>query len=183
MNTDITIVIPTNMRACLANTLEAIGRQDVKTLVKTIHGLNPSFQRNQGADRAITKYVLFLDDDCILARGCLDMLYNLAEKDGYDMLVPRMMGTYNSAMNDNCLGGAIFIKTDVAKTIRWDERLCIGEDLDFCWRVMDGNYKWSNVPKAVVYHIHAPTVQLLEKRKQQRDILVRKHPSRCKGVF
>jgi len=121
--------------------------------------------RNLLADKAMSKYLLFLDDDQIVSQHSVNKLYS-AVLSGCDFagavlneFDPNASGVELKEYKDNewvYLGaGGLIIEREIFNKIgKFDEGFGMAycEDVDLHWRLRDGGYKWKWVSGAGVEH-------------------------------
>jgi GT2 family glycosyltransferase len=203
------IIIPTYSRpAELANCLEALARQRLAadsfevvvvddgspappeavvhrfndrldvTLLTANHG-GPAAARNQGAERAVGRFLAFTDDDCRPAPDWLLALkerctalpdhiiggrtLNALEKNMYaatsQLVIDIAYGWYNApgagaarffASNNMALASDRFRAAG-----GFDRSFTTSEDRELCDRWLQGGYQLTYAPEAIVYHAHS----------------------------
>jgi len=177
----VTVAIPSLFRHSLMATLNSVVCQKHLEAILVISGSCPSQQRNMAIEQALTKYIFFTDDDCVLDSACLDECFKVAEAENLDLVFPRVGGGFRSGPTFVSVGAGIFARLDLARSSWFDERMPFGEDLDFGWKAFDAGAKWKFVPSAQVYHIGAPRSPSyvdLQSRTKSLKLLQKKHPER-----
>ncbi len=153
--------------------------------VTLVHGpkAGPAAARNRGAARAVGRFLVFTDDDCVAERDWLTVLERWFAHSP-DRLIgggivndlpanryataTQMIVTYAYAQNDRRASGTSFFTTSNLAVPAEQFRLlggfseafplAAGEDYDFCHRWQHSGLKAVYVPEAVVRHAHALTL-------------------------
>lgn len=100
-----------------------------------------------------------------------------------------LVGTYAAADNEQTPDGVTFrpcdmvlnfgvIRTDVARALRWDDRLKVGEHFEFFWRLKQAGWRAAHVPGVVARHARVRPKGYAEFRSRAADmheIVYRKH--------
>ena len=157
-------------------------------------------QRNAGVALATGDVIVFTDSGCIPKEDWLPRLLAPILEDGEDIAGgPAIANGTNIYSGSHWWGNSDEKYVDSIATINiafrreafdavggFDERFGAGEDLDFCWRLVDAGYQLRWVPNAMVEH------EWGDARRQLRRSyfygvgwarLLRKHPRRLKKAL
>lgn len=148
------------------------------------------------------KYILFLNNDMEIDKGCIKELLKVIEKDSkVGMVAPRLINYYNKEVksggtwisrafyNGHIVGNATLkeipylgvglIRTDIAKKFGYifdPDYFIYAEDADLGLRLRLLSYKVVFAPKAVLYHMHALTANKAKASKMtflmERNLLM-----------
>ncbi|MGN9787648.1 mycofactocin biosynthesis glycosyltransferase MftF [Nonomuraea sp. ZG12] len=139
----------------------------------------PAAARNTGLAAVTTPYVAFVDSDCVLEPGWLDRLLPHFADQEVAAVAPRIvshgvgrgwLSRYEAARSALDMGGAAavvrpdglvpYVPTAALMVRRaaagagFDERLSLGEDVDFVWRLAASGWQVRYEPGAKVAHRH-----------------------------
>jgi len=145
---------------------------------------------NLALKKAKGKYIKACADDDMLAPGCLEALYNFAEKGGYDFVCA---DAYNFEGNKKILdlscselpekvnqladhntihGGTVLYRRAVMPA--WDEELWTGEEFEYNLRMASEGCKFGKLDEVVYwYRIHVKQKSLVYKSNDGDKILER----------
>ena len=167
----------------------------------------PAAARNTGLARCRTEFVAFLDADVLPRRGWLEVLLTHFSDPAVALVAPRIValhpgGTavarYESVRSALDLGGReapvlpygpvsyvpsaaiVCRRSAVVDAGGFDEALHCGEDVDLCWRLVDGGARLRYEPVAQVAHDHRTGVREWLSRRAfyggSAAPLARRHP-------
>ena len=161
-------------------------------IVRHDRSKGPAAARNTGLAACTTDFVAFLDSDVVPRRGWLEALLGHFSDPAVALVAPRIVGLshsdnlvarYEAVRSSLDLGrreapvvpygtvsyvpsAAIICRCSALRQLGgFDETLQSGEDVDLCWRLVEGSARLRYEPIALVAHSH---------RVQLREWLVRK---------
>ncbi len=192
---------------------EVAARRGAKVVRRDRRG-GPSAARNAGLAEVTTPIVAFVDSDCRLPEGWLDALLGHFDDPTVAVVAPRVVGdvarrtdalaTYETVRSPQDLGplpgyvrpgarvsflpaAVMLARTDVAAGFRgFDERLEVGEDVDFVWRLAAGGWRIRYEPEVVAFHEARPDlIRFLRRRVDygtSAAALHRRHPGQVAPI-
>jgi GT2 family glycosyltransferase len=156
-------------------------RHGATVIRRPVNG-GPGAARNAGLAAAGTELVAFLDSDCVPAAGWLDRLLPHFADPAVGAVAPRIVphtqGTswlarYEGASSTLDMGarpsvvrpgarvsyvpGAALVVRRSAAGDGFTAGMCVGEDVDFVWRLSDAGWRVRYEPAAVMGHDHRVT--------------------------
>lgn len=171
------IIIPSTRTKGLKKTKESLLRQKTKFSYEiiVIKNLLPGQARNRGAKKALGKYLLFIDDDCITSEDWIEKNINfLRSQKNIGAVGGKILGKsaqFFSRCTDytnfwrqqnnqlrktsQLYTASLAVKKEAfLKVGGFDEKAKVGEDVDFINKLKkDGYVSWYN-PDIVVLHDH-----------------------------
>jgi len=171
------IIIPSTRTKGLKKTRESLLRQKTKFSYEIIavENLLPGQARNRGAKRALGKYLLFIDDDCLASENWIENNINfLKTKKNIGAVGGKIVGKspkFFSRCTDytnfwrqqnnqlrktsQLYTASLAVKKETfLKVSGFDEKAKVGEDVDFINKLEKHGYiSWYN-PEIVVLHDH-----------------------------
>ena len=172
-----------------------------------------SYCRNFAASKAQGDILAFIDSDCLAdplwlqelipafkdpslsaLGGMVDSYFVNSPLDRYEqvkssLIIDRRMR--RSSKNENFFyvpSCNLLVRSDVFKKINgFEEKLFVGEDVDFCWRLQDAGYQVEFRPLGTVYHKHRNEIKAFSRRRfdygTSEPMLQQRHPQRNKQMF
>jgi mycofactocin system glycosyltransferase len=161
------------------NSASVAGEFNAKVIVQP-YNQGQSAARNRGVKEASGEIVAFIDSDCIadpqwlkdlvpyfqdrrfvLVGGFVDSYYQNSMLDRYEsvksalnMGMQKVVGVGNNAVFYVPTCNVLIRKDIYLKNGGLDESMRVGEDVDFCWRLMKAGHRLIYVPKGKVRHKH-----------------------------
>jgi len=152
----VTICVPTLKRESLISTLNSLYRQDYSKIV-IVPGTHPSKQRNSVIKQCNTEFIAFIDDDCVAHPDFVKYGVKPFYGQPYpDFIQGCVQGGIQTSEDFTFVSANLWIRTEVAKKLLFNEEIPGHEDVDFCWRALDEGYKYIYNPECIVYHIGKP---------------------------
>ncbi len=145
----------------------------IKLAPKTLYNRGLGF--NEGFKHIIGNSVLFVDNDCIIDPKILDNIKNHFTKDAlipYNLCIDlnkqetdhlivtsKVVGGMSRGGRNNCVGGALFISSDVFKSIRgYDELIGWGGEDECMFHKLSTLYKINRVQgNFPMFHLYHPS--------------------------
>lgn len=195
-NMKVSIIIPCTRGKRVLRTVESIVKQKTKysyeilvvgkrsglskfpfgvRSIESNNKLKPGKARNLGAKKAMGKYFLFLDDDCMVGEGWIDKNINILKSTedlgavggkivGYSKKYFSRCTDYTNFWRqqgnskrivDQLYTASLGVKKEVfVKFDGFDENLVVGEDVNFVKKLARYGYKSLFVPQIFVLHDH-----------------------------
>jgi len=158
-----------------------IAKKNGARVIDFKEGHSAAFARNRGSEKAIGKYLIFLDADQVLEKNFMKKLNNLSQKD-FDSAAIRILsrkphtifqrGWHAYRKYNRC--AAMIVKKKIFDEIKFREDLFYVEDDVLFEEVKKRGYKLEE-PGALVYHIDPKTFKdYLRQRKWQGRGLIMK---------
>lgn len=177
-------------------------------LVRHSANRGPAAARNTGARLAGTPFVAFVDSDCRPERGWLDVLMPYFDDPKVAAVAPRVvadgggpgvlaryeavrsaldMGARQALVRPGARLGfvptaTLLVRTRVLRHVGFDERLRLGEDVDFVWRLADLGWHVRYQPQVRVAHTPRLRPSAWARRRHEYGTsaaaLAQRHPGR-----
>jgi mycofactocin system glycosyltransferase len=173
-------------------------------------GRGPAGARNTGLALTSSRFVAFLDDDAVARPGWLERLLTEMQDPALGAVAARILplscrsrvAAYESRHSSLDAGpragpvgprhairyvpGAALLVRRSAVPSGFDERLTVGEDVDFVWRMAESGWRVRYAPQAEVCHEHrVAAAAFLDRRRaygRSAGPLSVRHPSAVRAV-
>lgn len=163
------------------------------TVLRRERSGGPAAARNAGLAGTSTPFVAFVDSDVVVQPGWLERLRGHFDDPVVGVVAPRVaalddepgaVAAYERRRSSLDMGArpasvgagravpyvpatAIVVRRAAVPRNGFDESLEVGEDVDFCWRVLEGGWRVVYDPAAVVRHEHRVRMLSFLRRRWQ----------------